>query len=273
MKLFKTSTDRPTADDYIREITERKRSMEELQKLYEREIKLREALEEERKKRIEFIRVLVHELKTPLTPVLAASNLLADELRDDTIMRLSKIINQGAWNLSNRIDELLDITKGELGTLHLELEPVDLVMLLHRIAYNVYPMASSNGHSLILDIPKSLPSVLADENRLQQVILNLLNNASKFTPYGEKITLRARREDSALIVEVQDTGNGISEEYQQRLFEPYCRVESDRQRLSGLGLGLALCKTLVELHGGRIWVESHPGTGSIFGFSLPLEAS
>jgi len=205
--------------------------------------------------------------------VLAASHLLADELRDETLVRLVRSINQGAWHLSNRIDDLLDLAKGDIGTLHLEFEVIDLLPLLHRVADDIAPMASSNGHSLILDLPQSLPLVRADKNRLQQVILNLLNNASKFTPYGEKITLRARRENTTLIVEVQDTGRGISEEERQRIFDPYYRVESDRQRLSGLGLGLALCKTLVELHGGQIWVESCPGMGSTFGFSLPLEES
>jgi len=102
-------------------------------------------------------------------------------------------------------------------------------------------------------------------------VLNLLNNAFKFTPAGGKITLRAKQEDGNLVVEVKDTGPGIAEEDQQRIFEPYQRKESDRERLSGLGLGLALCKTLVELHRGRIWIKSRAGRGSTFGFSLPLE--
>ena len=131
-------------------------------------------------------------------------------------------------------------------------------------------MVLSNGQSLILDLPQSLPLIRADGNRIQQIMLNLLNNAFKFTPSGGIITLRARRSNSTLIVEVQDNGRGMSEEEQQRLFEPYYRVECDRQVLNGLGLGLVLCKTLVELHGGQIWVESHLGEGSTFSFSLPL---
>jgi signal transduction histidine kinase len=129
---------------------------------------------------------------------------------------------------------------------------------------------SGNGQSLNLALASSLPLVWADEERLQQVVLNLLINASKFTPEGGKITMKAKQKNSALVVEIQDTGPGIPEEEQQRLFQPYHRQLSDREHLSGLGLGLALCKYLVELHDGQIWVESEAGKGSTFGFSMPL---
>jgi len=262
---------KPAFSVIVRDTTERNQAEKELQALYEREVKLREGLEEERKRRIEFTRVLVHELRTPLTPVLASSDLLVGELTEGTLGRLARNISQGASDLSNRINDLMDLARGEIGTLQLKFESVDLLLLLPNIADNIAPMASSNRHSIILDLPQSLPLIQADVNRLQQVILNLYNNASKFTPSGGKITLRAREKDSTLIVEVQDTGCGISEEERQRLFEPYYRVERDRQRLSGLGLGLALCKTLVELHGGEIWVESCPDEGSTFSFSLPVK--
>jgi len=103
-------------------------------------------------------------------------------------------------------------------------------------------------------------------------VLNLLINASKFTPEGGEITIRAREEDSKLIVEVQDNGPGIPENEQERLFQPYHRQIDDREHLSGLGLGLALCKNLVELHGGEIWVKSQVGKGSVFGFTIPVAA-
>ena len=119
-------------------------------------------------------------------------------------------------------------------------------------------------------LPPSLPLVWADKERLRQVVLNLLINASKFTPEGGKITLKAKEKDTSLVMEIQDTGPGIPEEEQQRLFQPYHRQITDREHLSGLGLGLALCKYLVELHNGKIWVESQVGKGSTFGFSIPL---
>jgi signal transduction histidine kinase len=201
---------------------------------------------------------------------MASSEVLIQELQDGILKRLANSIRRGATNLNNRIDELLDMARGEVGTLQLQFESVDLLPLLRRIADSVTPMITSNGQSLILDLPQSLPLVRADGNRLQQIILNLLNNAFKFTPSGGKITLRAGIKDTTLVVEVQDNGRGMSEEEQQRLFEPYYRVESDRQVLNGLGLGLVLCKTLVELHGGQIYVDSHLGEGSTFSFSLPL---
>ena len=256
-----------------RDVTERKRSEEKLQELYEQERKLRQELEAEMKRRVEFTRALAHELKTPLTPVMASSELLVSELKKEPLLSLAKNINRGASNLNNRIDELLDLARGEIGMLQLKPELVDLPKLLREVADDMTPVASSHGQSLILELPPSLPLAWADEGRLRQVVLNLLNNAAKFTPEGGKIILRAREDSANLVVEVQDTGRGITAEEQQRLFEPYHRLESDRDHLSGLGLGLALCKTLVELHGGRIWVQSQAGRGSIFGFSVPLEAA
>jgi signal transduction histidine kinase len=135
------------------------------------------------------------------------------------------------------------------------------------------PVALKKGQVLTFEAPSSLASVWADEDRLRQVVLNLINNALKFTSSGGKITLRARDDGVNLIVEVQDTGRGMSKEEQAWLFEPYHRLESEVGHLSGLGLGLSLSKTLVELHGGKIWVESEKGKGSTFSFSLPLRAS
>jgi len=123
------------------------------------------------------------------------------------------------------------------------------------------------------ELPLSLPAIRADEDRLRQVVLNLLNNAFKFTPAGGSITVRARKNEGYLVVEVQDTGRGISREEQGRLFEPYQQLDEERTRLSGLGLGLSLSKKLVELHGGQIWVQSEKGKGSTFSFSIPLEVS
>ena len=118
-------------------------------------------------------------------------------------------------------------------------------------------------------MPDSLPIIHGDGPRLEQVMLNLMTNAAKFTPAGGTITIRARQQDNGLVVDVQDNGIGIAREEQSRLFKPYSRLSSDRQRHPGLGLGLALSKQVVELHGGRIWVESEPGKGSTFSFFVP----
>ena len=243
----------------------------ELQESYEREKKLRLELEEQLRRRVEFTRALVHELKTPLTPMMAASDLLISESLQEPLLSLAKKIDRGICNLEKRINELLDLARGEIGMLKLKCQWLDLQPLFNRIVDDVAPEASKNRHSLVLDLSPSFPRMWADEDRLREVVLNLLSNALKFTPKGGRITLRAKEEDGNLIVEVQDTGCGIDEEEQRCVFQPYDCPESKREHLSGLGLGLALSKMLVELHGGKIWVKSQKGKGSVFGFSVPLE--
>jgi PAS domain S-box-containing protein len=260
----------------VRDITERKHAVEKLTELYQTEAKLRHALEEEMEKRVEFTRALMHELKTPLTPVVASSEMLVNELQekpDSPLLRLARNVYHGASNLNSRVDELLDLARSELNMLQVQPVVVNPRQLLQEVASEIKPMVSMWEQSLILDLPSSLPLIRADEGRLRQIVLNFITNASKFTPAGGKIILRAREKDANLVVECQDTGPGIAKEEQGRLFDAYHRVESDRERFSGLGLGLALCKKLVELHGGRIWLESEKGKGSTFSFSLPLKGA
>lgn len=253
------------------ELVERKRAEEKLHDLYEQERELSGKLEAEMKKRVEFSRVLVHELKTPLTAIVAGGEMLADLVQGESLLRLARSINQAADNLNARINELFDLAKGELGMLKLDRKPVDPLELLGAVTEEMRPVASLRGRTLVCSLPPSLPMIRADEDRLHQVVLNLLSNAFKWAPEGGEITLTAKGEDADLIVEVNDTGSGIPEEDQQRLFEMYYRRESDRERVDGLGIGLSLCKILIDLHGGRMWVRSRPGEGSTFGFSVPLE--
>jgi PAS domain S-box-containing protein len=257
------------------DITESKQAKEELQHLYQSEKELREALEVEISKRTEFTRALVHELKTPLTPVLASSELLMEELKGARapLPDLVKNISQGANNLNRRVDELLDLAKSEIGTLTLDMKPVDLLQLLHEVVVYMEPIALSGKLSLESYFPPSFPLISADEDRLRQILLNLLNNAVKYTSEGGKVILRAREEENSIVVEVEDNGSGMDTEEQKRLFQPYYRLERDRERFSGLGLGLALSKMLVELHGGAMWVKSRKGEGSIFSFSIPKIAT
>ncbi|MEW6756537.1 MAG: PAS domain S-box protein, partial [Candidatus Latescibacterota bacterium] len=256
------------------DITERKKAERKLRRLYERERELREQVEEEMGKRVEFTRALAHELKTPLTPVVMSSQILTSKLEDELLLRVAKNIERGASNLNSRIDELLDLARGEVGMLHIRPERVDLLELLREVVEEVSAVPASRGQRLVAKLPSGMPPVVrevsADRVRVKQVVMNLLNNAFKYTPEGGRITLRVRGDEGNVVVEVKDTGPGIEKGDVKRLFNPYHRIDSDRERLSGLGLGLALCKTLVELHGGRIWVKSRVGKGSTFGFSLPV---
>jgi len=256
----------------IRYAIERKRANKELQLHYDQEKELRVKLEEEFERRVEFTRALVHELKTPMTPILASSELLTEQLHDGPLLKLAKNIREGAVIMDARIDTLLDLARGELGMLQLNREQVDPLPLLHEVASEMSPVATRRGISLTVDVPDSLPLVWADSARLRQVIQNILINALKWTPQEGKVILRASQNGHELIVNIEDTGPGIAKEKQQSIFEAYYRVEDGRQHVSGLGLGLALCKTIVESHGGNIWVQSEEGKGSTFGFSLPLTA-
>ncbi|MFC1953773.1 CHASE4 domain-containing protein [Chloroflexota bacterium] len=245
----------------------------ELNQRYEEEKELRQNLEREIDNRAEYTRALVHELKTPMTPVLAASELLLEELKEPNMRKLVESIDRSASNLNRRIDELLDLARGEVGQLTLNLGPLDPLKVLTDIAGDIQSVSLLQGQIFTQDLPEVLPLVMADEERFKQIVQNLLNNSIKFTPNGGKIALKAREDGGNLVIEISDTGRGISVEEQKRLFEPYHRSESDRERLSGLGLGLALAKRFVDLHGGQIWVESKRGEGTKFTFTIPITSA
>ena len=229
-------------------------------------------MEDKIKDRADFTRSLVHELKTPLTPVLASSELLVEEFKEEPWRSLAKNINSGAINLNRRIDELLDLARGEVGLLKLNPQQVDTSKLFQEIVTCMTPVAASNKQTLNTHL-SPLPIIWADEDRLRQVLLNILGNALKYTPAGGEIVLRAYTEDSNILVEVKDTGAGIDEEEQKQLFQAYHRLaRRDQEHFSGLGIGLALSKRLVELHGGKIWVQSQRGKGSTFAFSIPSKS-
>ena len=231
------------------------------------------ALETKEEEWLRFIDTLSHELKTPLTSIIAASGLLAEELEnagDSSHQRLIQTIITNAGTLETRLAELLGIVKTGSGTIELQVEPVDIKSLLRGTGMQISPIIQEKGQRLKMDLPPSLPLIRGDGQRLEQVVLNLLNNATKFSPEGRDIIVRARSQDTEILVEIIDNGIGIADEQLPRLFKPYSRLNADRQRHPGLGLGLALAKQVVELHGGRIWVISQPGKGSNFSFTIPL---
>ncbi|OGO18427.1 MAG: hypothetical protein A2Z15_05330 [Chloroflexi bacterium RBG_16_50_11] len=221
---------------------------------------------------LRFIDTLSHELKTPLTSIIAAAGLLEEELQttgDESHRKLIQTIIRNSSSLEARLAELLDIVKTGSGKLHLQLEPVDVKSLVLGTCMQISPLLHNKEQQLTTDLPDSLPIIQGDGPRLEQVLLNLMNNATKFTPNGGKITVKVSQQDNGVLIQVQDDGIGIAKEQQNLLFKPYSRLNADRQRHPGLGLGLALSKQVVELHGGRIWVDSEPTKGSTFSFFLP----
>jgi len=238
----------------------------------EAEKSLNKSLEKEIKLRSEYANELVHELKTPITPILSSSEMLVEGMKQEPWARLSRSIYRGALDMNDRLNDLLDNARSEVGTLKLRNEPVDMLELLREMSEEMSPLIANRGQHLVVDLPESLPIVKGDHVRLRQVLRNLLSNATKYTPEKGIIKVSALSADKRLIVSIEDTGRGIPPEQLARIFEPYVKItEGVLDRQTGLGLGLKLSKTLVELHGGTIWVESVKGKGSKFSFSLPAE--
>jgi signal transduction histidine kinase len=221
---------------------------------------------------LRFIDTLSHELKTPLTSIIAAAGLLEEELQDtadETHRKLMQTIIRNSNSLEVRLTELLNIVKTGSGKLQLQFEPVDLKSLILGTCMQISPLMRTKGQKLNTELPEFVPIIQADGQRLEQVLLNLMNNAAKFTQDGGTITVRIKKQETGLVVEVADNGIGIAKEQQDKLFKPYSRVQADRQKHPGLGLGLALSKQVIELHGGKIWVDSDTGKGAVFSFYLP----
>jgi signal transduction histidine kinase len=221
------------------------------------------------KNRVEFISATVHELKTSLTPIIASAELLADELKPDdksVPARLIQNIVRNAHSLDEKLSNFPEMAGLLTGDFPFQPEPLEIRQVIHGVTTQLYPITHSKRQSLALKLPASLPPVMAHRQYLEQVLLNLLTNASKFTPEGGKITVSASPDNNSLVIEVSDTGIGVPAEGQELIFQPYYQVN----RGKGSGLGLAISKSLVELHGGKIWLKSVVGQGSTFFFSLPL---
>lgn len=249
-------------------IIELKLADSRLKSLYHSEKELRQKQQEEMQNKVEFTRRLIHELKTPLTSLIATSQLLYEELKGKRLGKLSGYVWDNTCRMNNRIDELHDMIKGEISKLELDLQSLDLKKLLSSTAAEAKTAALQCDMKLELIVDGLIPQVYADAARVKQIVLNLLNNAFKYASNGGKVTMKTKSNDDYITVEIQDRGPGIKPEEQQRIFEPYYRSPHKVKQSHGLGIGLALCKVLVEAHGGRIWVTSKPGKGSAFAFTL-----
>jgi signal transduction histidine kinase len=182
-----------------------------------------------------------------------------------------EIIHQNGQHLLGLINDLLDISQIEAGLMTLEFREVNLRGLIESVLSTANALIADRDIVLRTDIAPDLPAVAADPTRIRQVLLHLLANAAKFADEGE-IGVRAWAEDSRVLVSVSDTGPGIREEDRERIFEQFEQGGlREARRREGAGLGLALCKEFLEMHGGRIWVESAVGHGSTFTFDLPLQ--
>ncbi len=221
----------------------------------------------------EFLANMSHELRTPLNAVIGFSEVLLErmfgELNPKQEEYLHDILTSGRHLLS-LINDILDLSKVEAGRMELELGSFDLPVALDNALTLVRERAARHGITLDLGVDPGLSAFVGDERKIKQILLNLLSNAVKFTPEGGHVTVRAQRANGSVEISVTDTGIGIAREDQQAIFEEFRQVGTDYARKrEGTGLGLALSRRFVELHGGRIWVKSEVGEGSTFTFALP----
>jgi len=221
----------------------------------------------------EFLANMSHELRTPLNAVIGFSEVLAErmfgELNEKQEEYLKDIYASGQHLLS-LINDILDLSKIEAGRMELEVADFDLPVAIDNALILVRERAGRRGIALHQAVDAHLGSIRADERKIKQILLNLLSNAIKFTPEGGRIEVQAVPGDGTVEVSVRDTGVGIAPEDHEAVFEEFRQVGTADKKVEGTGLGLALSRKFVELHGGRIWVESEVGKGSTFTFSLPV---
>lgn len=223
--------------------------------------------------RDEWTHLLVHDLRSPLVSVIGNLELVDEMIETDDqqydIHEGVKVACRSARSLLNMVNSLLDISKLEAGKETLELLPVSLPHLAESVQIEFSPITLQAGLNLDVIAPPDLPQVLGDRAKLQRVFVNLVDNAIKFTPDGGSITIQMAETSGKVRVSITDTGPGIPEEQHHAIFDRFAQLPGSRTRRSGTGLGLTLCKLVVEAHGGRIWVETPPDGGSRFVLTLP----
>jgi two-component system, NtrC family, sensor kinase len=220
----------------------------------------------------EFLANMSHELRTPLNAISGFSQVLrrglVGEINEKQAEYLDDVLT-ASRHLLSLIDDVLDLAKVEAGQIELRVAPFSLPDVLEGGAVVVRERATRDDVRVSVTSDPRINTVIGDERRIRQVIFNLLSNAVKFTPAGGEVSISAARVDGEIRISVRDTGPGIPSKDQERIFEEFQQAEAGKEQREGTGLGLALSKRLVELHDGRIWVDSKPGDGSTFTFTLP----
>jgi len=234
---------------------------------------LQDITEEKRVETIkrDFVANVSHELRTPLASIKGYSETLLEGGMDDrkTLAEFLRVIDRHATRMSRLIDDLLILSRLESHQMTIVASPIDLGELVTSSVSGFQKQARDKGITLSASVPEGLPKALGDRDRLEQVMVNLLDNAIKYTPSGGKVRVGVCQDDGSVRVDVADTGIGIPEADKSRIFERFYRVDKARSReLGGTGLGLAIVKHIIQGHNGRLQVESAHGKGSVFSFSI-----
>jgi NtrC-family two-component system sensor histidine kinase KinB len=223
----------------------------------------------------EFVMTASHELRTPLTSIGMSVSLLMESAAaklTDQERELLDVCHEEVNRLKALVNDLLDLAKIEAGKLELSLEPVAPGFLSLQASTMIKTQADAKGIALTVEVPEDLPEVLADSNKIVWVLVNLLANAVRYTSAGGHVWLRGERLGDMVQLKVQDDGPGVPREMQSRIFDKFVRLDQG-EATSGSGLGLAISKEIIRAHRGVIWLESEPGQGSTFTFTLPLASS
>jgi signal transduction histidine kinase len=222
-----------------------------------------------------FVASVSHELRTPLNAIIGFSEVLIDGLAGNLpalAQEYLSYVHKSGKHLLDLINDILDLSKIQAGRMTLTLEQVDVLEVLNDVQATMALLVRKKDQTLRIKAADPLPCIVADRSRLKQIFLNLIGNANKFTPRGGQITVCALMPDpDTMQVDVIDNGPGIALENQVLIFEEFRQASKNRALGEGTGLGLAITRRLVELHGGRIWVESEPGAGATFTVLLPLD--
>jgi len=249
----------------------------ELARLSDRLKALNQVAEEARLAKEQFVANVSHELRTPLNMIIGfaemimqSSGLYGTQLPPALLSDIAAI-ERNSQHLARLVDDVLDLSQTDAGRMTLSQERVAVAAIVEAALNAVRVLYESKGLYLETEIAPDLPEILCDPTRIRQVLINLLSNAGRFTERGG-VRVRAERQATNLVVSVHDTGPGIAPEKLDKLFEPFQQLDASiRRQHGGSGLGLSISKRFVELHGGRMWVESRVGVGSVFAFSLPIE--
>jgi signal transduction histidine kinase len=222
----------------------------------------------------QFLANMSHELRTPLNAILGYTELVLDSIYGDVPERMRSVLKRVQSNgkhLLGLINDVLDLSKIEAGQLQLSLEDYSIRDVVHSVFAVVEPLAEEKHLALKVELPDDLPVAHGDERRLTQVLLNLVGNAIKFTDAGE-VVVRAAASNGQYTLSVQDTGPGISPSDQVKIFEEFQQADASTTKAKGgTGLGLSIARRIINLHGGRIWVSSEPGSGSTFFIDVPIK--